>query len=180
MSDIPNIQLAAKSLELNLAQQSIASLALQLTKAQAELGSVKTALKVQAEEALKQIETLNTSNVGLLKSLQVTREAGAAQAEKDNNTIASLGDEVQDLQEDMTGLRHELERREIICGFLFEQQKKYDIVPLPYHESLGKKAKTKADLQLVTDRYTFSAALTYIDDLYQKLDNPELRGLLKG
>lgn len=164
-----HVQLLAKNIEIKTLQGTVVQLSHDLASVTHEHTLLRNAFNQLNENAVKQADDLSKANVALVLEKNVIEEARGRQQER-----------IQDMEEDLTGLRHEKERREIITNHVFKEIKGgSSIVYLPHHASLGKKVK-KTDLRIELNAgHTLSGIVTHIDDMYQKLDNPELRRLLK-
>lgn len=162
-----HITLLAKNIEIATLQKTVVALSLDLASVTHDHGLLRNAYNQLNENAVKQADEMSKANVALVLEKNGIEEARGRQQ-----------DRIIDMEEDLTGLRHEKERREIISAHIFAEIKDgSSIIFLPAHPSLKKLKKT--DLRIELQGQTFSGMITYIDDLYQQLDNPELRRLLK-
>ena len=166
MSD--HVQLLAKNIEIKTLQGTVVRLSHDLASITHEQQLLRDAFNQLAENATKQADEMSKANVALVLDKNTIEEARGRQQ-----------DIIHDLEETVTSLRHQRDRQEIIANHIFSQIKDgSSIFQLPSHPSLPKKTR-RADLHMRTDGQTLSGMITYIDDMYQKLDNPELRRLLK-
>jgi hypothetical protein len=164
-----HITLLAKNIEVDTLQKTVVKLSYDLAAVTHEHGVLKTAYNQLHETAAKQADDMSQANVALILEKNAVDECRGRQ----QTTIAGLED-------DILSARHQLEREQIIHAHIFAEIKNGSaIILLPNHKSLGK--VKKADLRIETDHgQTLSGIVTYIDDLYQKIDNPELRRLLRA
>jgi hypothetical protein len=161
------VNLLAKSIEIDTLQKMLTQLSTSLATVTLENRDLNHSFKQSLEDNLKKIEELSSANVSLVVSRNEVHAQLTVQQER-----------IRDMEDDLTGVRHEKERHEIINDFIFTQIKDGSmIIYLPSHTSI-KKIK-KVDLRITLEGQTLSGMVTYIDDMYQQLDNPELRRLLK-
>ena len=164
-----HVQLLAKNIEIDTLQKTVVKLSLDLATVTHEQGLLKHAYNQLNENAVQQADQMSKANVALVLEKNGIEEARGRQQER-----------IQEMEEDLTGLRHEKERREILSDFIFRSiQDGSNTFDLPGHASLPKKTR-KSDLRVYTDGQTHSGLITQLDDMYQKLDNPELRRLLRA
>lgn len=161
------INMLAKSIEIDTLQKTVVSLSRNLAEVTLDNQAVRAAYTALNEDSTKRLDELSKANVALVLE---KNDVKAAQ-ERQQNIIHDTSDKI-------IGLRHQLERHEIIWGFLFRRMVHGHAIELPRHASLGKTTK-KSELLPDIDSQTSEGLLTYIDNLYQKLDNPELRRLLR-
>lgn len=160
--------LLAKSIEIDSQQKTIVQLSDSLARITIESRDLHTAFRQSQEDHLKKIEELSSANVSLVVSHNEVHAQLTVEQER-----------IRDMEETITDLRHEKDRQEIIANYIFSEIKGgSSIFQLPSHPSLPKKTR-KADLHMCTDGQTLSGMIPYIDDMYQQLDNTELRQVLK-
>ncbi|MNQ82688.1 hypothetical protein D3C85_977460 [compost metagenome] len=164
MSD--QINLLAKSIEVDTLQKTVVSISRNLAEVTLDNQTIRTAYAQLNEDSTKRLDELSKANVALV--LEVN-EVKACQGRQ--QTI------IQNMEDDLVGLRHQRDRREIIWNFAFPWLRDGMAIKLPHHESLGK--IKKADLKLNPEHMTAEGVLDHIDNLYQQVDNPELRRLLR-
>lgn len=166
-----HITLLAKNIEVDTLQKTVVKLSYDLATVTHEHGVLKTAYNQLHETAAKQADEMSKANVALILEKNAIDECRGRQ----QTTIAGLED-------DILSARHQLEREQIIHAHIFAEIKSGSaIIMLPNHKSLGPGKVKKADLRVETGHgQTLAGIVTYIDDLYQKVDNPELRRLLRA
>lgn len=163
-----HIQLLAKSIEIDSLQKTVVRLSHDLAHVTHEHGALKTAYNQLNENALKQADEMSKANVALVLEKNALIEA---QTQQKNRIV--------DTDEQVVGLKHQLEREQIIYNHIFQEIKSgSELIMLPSHPTLGK--VKKSDMKLDTQGQTLSGLMDYIDNLYQRVDNPELRRLLRA
>lgn len=163
-----HVQLLAKNIEIKTLQGTVVQLSHDLAHVTHEHGTLKAAYNQLHENALKQADEMSKANVALVLEKNTLIEA---QTNQKNRIV--------DTDEVVVGLKHQLEREQIIHDHIFaEIRNGSELIMLPGHHSLGK--VKKASLRVETEGQTLSGIVTYIDNLYQQIDNPELRRLLRA
>jgi len=164
-----HVQLLAKNIEIDTLQKTVVKLSLDLATVTHEQGLLKNAYNQLNENAVQQADQMSKANVALVLEKNAVEEARGRQQER-----------IQEMEDDLTGVRHEKDRHEIIYTHIFSEIKNgSSIIMLPGHKSLGKVKKTDLRIEL-NSGHTLSGIVTYIDNLYQQIDNPELRRLLRA
>lgn len=161
----------------------IDSLELTIVRLSSNLASVTLDVKKQVEYGKKLAETttariteLEESNVALLQCVAVQDETVL----KLNADLASVKDSDQDKKDELESLEHQLYRHDLISAYLVRSLLSgKTIIKLPRHASHPKAIKA-TEFQLDMTVHTHEAALNYIDSLYSKLNNFELRSHLRG
>ena len=161
----------------------IDSLELTIVRLSNDLAAVTLDVKKQvqygknlADTTTARIAELEESNVALLQCVAVQDETIL----KLNADLASTKDSDQDKKDALEGLEHQLYRHDLISAYLVRSLLSgKTTIKLPRHASHPKALKS-AEFQLDMMVNTHEAALNYIDSLYSKLNNFELRSQLRG
>lgn len=162
------VTLLAKSIEIDSQQKTIVQLSDSLARITIESRDLHTAFRQSQEDHLKRTDELSAANVALILEKNESEAARGRQQQR-----------IQEMEDDLTELRSEKERHEIINRFIFAELKDgIGKIDLPYISKTRKGMKV-SDRKLDATNFTYDGLITHIDDFYQELDNAQLRKVLK-
>lgn len=165
----------ASAIRIDSLEQTVVRLSNDLASVTLDLKAQVTYGKETAENAARQSLEVQQTNLSLLTRTRDQDEVIADLGEK----LKTAERTVTDQEEALQGYEHQLARRDIISAFLVRNLRNGRVdVKLPRHET-QKKAVKSSELIVHMDSHTYAGAVEYVDTLYQQLDNPELRRLLR-
>ena len=165
----------AAAIRIDSLERTIVRLADDLAAVTLDLKAQVTYGKETAENAARQSNELQETNLAILHRTRDQDEVIADLSEK----LKKVENTATDQEEALQGYEHQLTRRNIISAFLVAGLRNGRVaIKLPRHET-QKKAVKSAELTVHMDSLTYDGAVEYVDTLYQQLDNHQLRTLLR-